>query len=153
MIVYRICQTQFADDIGGFGAKLYGGRWNSPGVLALYTSVYRSLSALEMAVHLNPALLGKNYQLLEILAPGFIFTDLRKEMPINWNEYPMNRNTQKMGDTLLNNPNIAGFIVPSALLHEEYNVILNPTFGKFNQVKIKNKRDFFLDGRLQSGNK
>jgi|GEM_PF-4679954 len=53
MIVYRIAQTKYAQDITGSGAKKYGGRWNRPGVAALYTSQQRSLCMLELLVHFN----------------------------------------------------------------------------------------------------
>ena len=51
MTVFRICNPQFSEDISGTGAKLYGGRWNSKGVAALYASEHISLSVLEMLVH------------------------------------------------------------------------------------------------------
>ncbi|MBI5171468.1 MAG: RES domain-containing protein [Candidatus Melainabacteria bacterium] len=37
----------------GEGARLFGGRWNSPGLPAIYTSSHLSLAALELLVHLN----------------------------------------------------------------------------------------------------
>ena len=54
MLVYRICNTLYANDINGIGAKLYGGRWNNAGNAVVYTSSSRALAALEVLVHLPP---------------------------------------------------------------------------------------------------
>ena len=38
----------------GEGARIYGGRWNSPGTAIVYVSQHESLAALELFVHLTP---------------------------------------------------------------------------------------------------
>ena len=53
MIVYRISNSTYKDDISGTGAKLLGSRWNSRDIPVLYTSQYISLSVLEMLVNTN----------------------------------------------------------------------------------------------------
>ena len=53
MIVFRICNTVYSNDISGNGAKMYGGRWNNKGVPVLYTSSTRALAALEILVHIS----------------------------------------------------------------------------------------------------
>ncbi|MBK7637232.1 MAG: RES family NAD+ phosphorylase [Saprospiraceae bacterium] len=55
MEVYRICRSKYSNDLSGEGAKLYGGRWNRPGIAALYTSESRALALLELIVHFNSA--------------------------------------------------------------------------------------------------
>ena len=51
MIVYRITNSLYSNDITGTGAKLMGGRWNSKGVPLLYVSEHISLAVLEMLVN------------------------------------------------------------------------------------------------------
>ena len=51
MIVYRISNPAYSDDISGTGAKLNGARWNSKGIPMLYTSAHISLAVLEMLVN------------------------------------------------------------------------------------------------------
>ena len=53
MIVYRISNTVYSDDISGTGAKLNGARWNSVGMPMLYTTQHISLAVLEMLVNTN----------------------------------------------------------------------------------------------------
>lgn len=49
-VVYRLAQEKYASDLFGTGARLYGGRWNSPGLGVLYTAGSRALAAMELAV-------------------------------------------------------------------------------------------------------
>jgi RES domain-containing protein len=54
MLVYRIAKTEDrAQDISGFGAFKFGGRWNSRGAYMLYTSMNSSLAYLENPVHFS----------------------------------------------------------------------------------------------------
>ena len=51
---WRIVKTRYsADAFSGEGARLYGGRWNSPGVAMVYTAGSKSLATLEVLVHLD----------------------------------------------------------------------------------------------------
>ena len=54
--VWRLVRAEFADQLDGEGARLFGGRWNSRGRNALYTSSHLSLSVLEVYVHIPPEL-------------------------------------------------------------------------------------------------
>ena len=52
--LYRLIKTTRAPEaFNGEGARLYGGRWNSPGLRAVYTSGSRALALLETLVHLD----------------------------------------------------------------------------------------------------
>ena len=69
MIVYRICKSEFQDDISGNGAKLYGSRWNFAGIPLLYTAEHISLAALEMLVHINFTEIPRSFHLMSIKLP------------------------------------------------------------------------------------
>ena len=43
-----------ADAFTGEGARLYGGRWNSPGKAVIYTSEHQATAVLEILVHVRP---------------------------------------------------------------------------------------------------
>ena len=49
--VYRFVPKQFIDDLSGKCAMLYGVRWNSIGLLAVYTSYTISLALVELFIH------------------------------------------------------------------------------------------------------
>ena len=51
---WRIIKSRFAAEaFSGEGARLYGGRWNSPGTAMVYTAGSVSLATLELLVHLD----------------------------------------------------------------------------------------------------
>ncbi len=150
MIVYRIAKSDFIDDLSGNGARLYGGRWNSKGTAALYTSVFRSLSAVEMAVHINGILNQFTFELLTLDTQKIPLVNLSKKLPVGWNQNPVAFQSQHLGDRYLNDPNCGGIIVPSVLIEEEMNVILNPAYVQYQQLKITGKCKFAFDGRLIS---
>ena len=55
MQVWRICSRRRSRTaLQGEGSRLYGGRWNPPGVSVVYTSGSLALAALEMFVNLDP---------------------------------------------------------------------------------------------------
>ena len=60
MIVYRLTSGDHIKDLSGTGAKLYGGRWNSAGLHAIYSTENISLAILEVLVHVKTARFAKN---------------------------------------------------------------------------------------------
>src|SRR5690606_8541762 len=67
MIAWRISRAPFAD-LSGTGARLYGGRWNSPGRALIYAAETAALAVLEVRVHLDltPDLMPDDYVLTAI---------------------------------------------------------------------------------------
>ncbi|MCA9448346.1 MAG: RES family NAD+ phosphorylase, partial [Candidatus Omnitrophica bacterium] len=53
MEVFRVAREAYKTDLSGTGARINGGRWNSPGKAVLYTSENRSLAILETLVHIT----------------------------------------------------------------------------------------------------
>ena len=88
MTGYRICNSNYEDDISGYGAKRYGGRWNSPGLPMLYLGQHVSLCALELLVHLRQNDKSTPFSLLYIHIPDKVpilslhVTKLKK----NWDQ-------------------------------------------------------------------
>jgi RES domain-containing protein len=90
MIVYRLTSGEFINDLSGKGAKLYGGRWNSYGLPALYTAEYISLAVLEILVHTKNLRTPLNYYLITLEIPEnvpLVSIDFKK-MKRNWKDDP-----------------------------------------------------------------
>ena len=69
-LFYRIVQEHWAATaLDGEGARLYGGRWNSPGVAAVYLAESRALAALEILVHAPREALRLNWIMIELEVP------------------------------------------------------------------------------------
>jgi len=151
MEVYRITQQAFAEDLTGNGARLFGGRWNSEGIFALYTSSSRSLALLETLAHTPAKFLDiKEYQLITIFVPDNIHTEkiALKDLPDGWDAPDTRPFTKKIGDSFLNEKKSLLVEVPSVMMPEEINYVLNPMHEAMKQVKIVDRRRIFFDKRV-----
>lgn len=152
MELYRIAQEQYAEDLSGNGARLFGGRWNSEGQFALYTSSTRSLALLETLAHTPAKLLqAKTYLLITLMVPDTTAIQALdpKKLPDGWDDVEISPFTQKTGDQFLIAQKKLALVVPSVLIPEEMNYVLNPLHTDFRKVKIINKRRIQFDNRVQ----
>ncbi len=148
MIVYRLTSGEYTHDLSGTGAKLYGGRWNSPGLPALYTTEHISLAVLEILVHIKAYRRPLNYHLitLEIPDPVNTVTIDQQKLKKNWkDDIPYN---QFIGDGFLNSSQSLVLKTPSAIIEEEHNFMINPLHPDAAKLKIKASKIFIFDKRL-----
>ena len=146
--VYRFTPIQFIDDLSGRGAMLFGGRWNSIGLPAVYTSLTISLALVEMFVHKDTFQDIKANHLMEITINEPITSIIQnKKLKVNWQmDAPY---SQLMGNDFLTHCNTIVLQVPSAIIEEENNIVLNPLHKDFlKKVRIKKVRQFNFDNRL-----
>jgi len=151
MIVYRIANSKYSADLSGGGAEKAGGRWNSKGFPVLYTSQSRALAAMELAVHIPFGLLPANYKIISLYIPESfsIFEIDQSSLPENWKQYPFSAATQKIGNEWLQSSAHPVCRVPSVIIEDEFNFLINPLHSAFYQVKILDSRAFEFDLRLQ----
>jgi RES domain-containing protein len=148
MTVYRITNEAYKNDISGNGAALFGSRWNSKGIRLLYTSQSISLGILESLVHLKTKVIPPAQYLLHIELPDEkeIAEISYKKVKKGWHkelEY-----TQWIGDQFIQNKQNLFLKVPSAIVPQESNVLLNPLHFEFKKVKIISFELLELDKRL-----
>jgi RES domain-containing protein len=151
MELYRITQGKFADDLSGNGSRLFGGRWNSEGVFALYTSSSRSMALLETLAHTPAKMLdANNYQLITLSVPdGLDVGEIRlSSITDGWDDPDTPLFTKRIGDRFLNEKKTLILAVPCVLVPEELNYILNPMHKDFRKVKIVHKRRIYFDKRI-----
>lgn len=148
MIVYRISNAVYSDDLSGTGSKLLGSRWNSKGIPVLYTSQHISLAVLEMLVNTNfkdyAIALDLVYIRIPDLQPGKAIEP--GSLKYNWKDdvdY-----TRFIGDEFIKQKQSLILKVPSAVIQEEYNYLANPLHADFKKIKIIKTRSFRPDGRL-----
>jgi len=149
MILYRIVRCVYADDMSGTGARLYGGRWNSEGKPMVYMASSRSLAVLEALVHFSPTNLPDDYCMAVIETPDSIGEVDINLLPPNCQEYPEQNILKQMGNTFLQQSKHLLLKVPSALVNEEYNYLMNPLHKQAPSVKILSKQPFSFDERLK----
>ncbi|MGV6851031.1 MAG: RES family NAD+ phosphorylase [bacterium] len=148
---YRLVKSKRANHaFDGEGARLYGGRWNSPGQSCVYLASSASLAILEIMVHLDDYTLLKHYHLYEIV---FNNNHLLKfdtaELPANWRNDPAPYILKTMGDNWLNQHASLGLIIPSAILPIENNILINPNHIQMSTIEHSIKQlEFNPDSRL-----
>jgi len=149
MIVYRICGALYADDLSGTGSKMYGGRWNNKGIPLLYTSSTRALAALEVLVHIPSNIKLKDFSLISISIPDDNFQEINyKTIKNEIEQNGLNSNFKSIGDDWFKKNSSLILKVPSIIIKEEFNFLLNTLHKDFNKVKIIDKQSFSFDSRL-----
>lgn len=146
--LYRITRCIHANDLSGAGARLYGGRWNSIGKAMIYTASSRALATLEALVHLPTAIIPDNFCLVTIEVPEDVFEADIRIFPPNWNVFPEPEILRRTGDYFLKQGEHLLMKVPSAIVKEEYNYLINPQHPKANKIKITHTGPFTFDERL-----
>ncbi|KGM33269.1 RES family NAD+ phosphorylase [Inquilinus limosus] len=141
-----------ADDLTGAGAKATGGRWNSPGVPAVYTSQTRALACLETVVHLNASGLPLNRYLVRVEIPDTVWAAARQEtaatLPVGWDAEPAGRASIAFGTAWIRSGSSALLIVPSVIVPEELNVLINPLHPDSARISAAKVRKWIYDPRL-----
>ena len=150
MNIYRITKTQYVNDLSGEGARLFGGRWNKAGDGMIYFSQNLSLCLLEIIVHVDYAALPLDYSFLEVEIPDSSIKNIQSIDFIEpkWSTEAAVNKLQMLGSSWLKKKESLAMRVPSAVMHQENNILVNPShkdFGKLKIIKI-GKMDF--DPRL-----
>lgn len=142
-----------ADDLSGAGAETTGGRWNPPGQPVVYASMSRALACLETVVHLNASGLPLNRYLVELSIPDALWKAARREtpdsLPVGWDAEPASATSERLGGDWLAGGASALLLVPSVVVPEEWNILLNPRHAGAAGVKARKVRKWLYDPRLR----
>ena len=150
MLVYRIGKTKHAGDLSGEGAKINGGRWNHKNIPCIYTSESRALSLLEYTVNVNIENIPRALSVTTIEIPDKeILIINEKQLPGNWLSVPIPSSTQDFGTQLLKISSNKIIKIPSSVIAEEFNYILNPIYSS-NFFKIVEIKDLIYDVRIKT---
>lgn len=139
MLVWRLARAPFAD-LSGEGARAYGGRWNSPGRPMLYTADSAALAVLEVRVHLDlpPELVPDDYVLVAV--------DLG-DPPVE-TVASLPDDVRGFGDDWLREQRSPVLRVPSLIVPENCNLLLNPVHPLVTTARVVRTREFAFDRRL-----
>jgi len=150
MRVFRISKTEFIRDLSGAGARLYGGRWNEKGVAVIYTAESRSLATVEYLAHMPLAIRPKGLSIATLEIPDTVSQTsvLLESLPEHWQSYPAPPELAEIGAAWVRSSASLLLRVPSAVVPEEYNVLINPLHPEMKYVKIQAVDDYEFDRRL-----
>jgi RES domain-containing protein len=142
-----------ADDMTGKGAASKGGRWNAVGEHVAYASTSISLAAWETRAHLGKTGMALPYKryLVRIVVPDDVWTgrtQLRRPLPIGWDAIPEGMVSRELGSNWLAARGSALLVVPSVVIEEEDNVIVNPAHTDAATLTATKIRRFLYDHRV-----
>ncbi|MGE4536929.1 MAG: RES family NAD+ phosphorylase [Desulfovibrio sp.] len=151
MIGWRVFQTQHATTaLSGDGAQKYGGRWNTKGKPLIYSAATLSLAALEILVHVQ------DYTLLDAapcscirleFAPTLVTEVTLQVLPADWQalEHP---ECKRIGDAWIGQGQTPVLAVPSVVIPQETNYLINPNHPDFASIFASSPLPFPFDARL-----
>ena len=147
MILWRISNHRTLDGSGGMKASA---RWHPRGRPIVYLAETSTGALTEALVHLelDPNHLPRHYKLLKAEAPDDIpiRSVIRRDLPENWVKDEVA--TRTIGDEWLASMASALLRVPSAIVPESFNVLLNPLHREAARVVVVDYRQWPWDQRL-----
>lgn len=142
-----------ADDLSGAGAAAYGGRWNSKGKFVVYGAASIALATLETLAHLGDDIAARDRFLIQIAVPPMVWkrrTEIRNDsLQPGWQDEPPGAVSIEIGDAWIDNRTSALLVVPSVIIHEECNVLINPAHPDARRISASIVRPFIYDPRLR----
>lgn len=147
---WRIVKARHAATaFDGEGARLHGGRWNSPGRPAVYASESRAMATLELLAGLGTDRVLSAYVLIGLRFDSSLLTSLDgSALPVGWDARPPAAASRMVGDAWLLQQSSVALRVPSVVVPAEHNYLLNPRHPDFGEVEIDAPVPVSLDPRL-----
>ena len=146
MRLWQLTKPEHVLGLDGEGARLQGGRWNSPGLPAVYCASSLALAALEVLVNLPDRQRRKGQ------APPHAAVEM--ELPdecCRLSGFPgamPEHRTRPLGDAWLGSLECLALSVPSNVVPLEANVVLNPRHPEMGRVTVLRVEPFAFDERL-----
>jgi RES domain-containing protein len=141
-----------AEDMKGVGAKTTGGRWNRKGMALVYTASTRALACLETVVHLSAGGLPLNRYLVRIEIPDEVWarrqTLTENTTPLGWDALPAGKISLDIGDQWLSDEESCVLEVPSIVVPEELNILINPIHPDAVLIVASKVRKWMYDERI-----
>jgi RES domain-containing protein len=148
--LWRITTRKWALDTLCEGSRLYGGRWNPIGSPVMYAGTTIDICALEKFVHLagaaHPPLVLVSIDVPD--DPSLAYRPPMAALPADWADLPAPASTQAFGRTWCESAGSLALFVPSTIIPESTNVVLNPRHPAYLDIKLEIVRQFSFDARM-----
>lgn len=147
MLVFRITTKRWA---GFLTASGYPARWNSKGTRIIYTASTRALACLENLVHRSGEGLNQQFRITEIHIPDHLSIEQvdHKDLPDGWHQMESYHYCQNIGDKWVKDTESLLLEVPSSIIRDESNILINPYHPEFSTIEVKIITPFSFDERL-----
>jgi RES domain-containing protein len=149
MRTWRIAIEQAALDRSCEGAKKSGGHWHNEGTAALYTAMTVELAVLEKFVHtegIDPTLVLVAIDVPD--DPGLGVDIGFESLPQGWDDLEDAGSAAAFGTNFLKDCGYLYMRVPSVIVREGVNLVINPEHPAYDRVKMSVVRSFSFDPRM-----
>ena len=146
MRFYRIADSRHSPE-SGEGARLHGGRWNSPGRAVIYACETKTGAMLEKLVHTNGRM-PKHMVCVTYEGPDSLKSASVEPADLpGWDAADMHA-SRAAGDAWLASAKTPVLRVPSVVFDVERNVLINPAHPEFGRIKVVSTLPVRWDERL-----
>lgn len=156
LTVFRLGKHVYRDQLfSGQGGLYASGRWTPRGQPVVYTSASISLAVLEYTVNYR----RRGWVPATVLGRAVIPANVRVEslsidqLPTNWFAASAPSQLQILGGEWLQRGETAVLKVPSAIVTEEWNYLINPLHTDFRKLRISTPKPFNFDQRVARSRK
>jgi RES domain-containing protein len=148
MFVYRITLSVYADALKASGRAA---RWNPNKTEMIYTAANRSLACLENVVHRGKLGLTEVFSIMTIEVNDQIEKEKisLKDLPKDWKEFYQMPYIQSLGEKWIAENKTAVLEVPSSIIEEEANYLINPLHPDFKFIELIKTNPFTFDQRIK----
>ena len=147
MRAFRLTRARYAA-FSGRGSLLASARWHWAGSPMIYSADSRALAVLETLVHTRKDQIPSDYVLYELDVEGTAVEEVRAErLPVDW-KAPEPSQARDFGSEWMQSRRSIALLVPSVVIPEEHNLLINPEHPGFAQLRIHGPRRFDFDQRL-----
>jgi RES domain-containing protein len=148
-ILWRIARRAYALDKLGVGAREAGGRWNTVGTAVIYAGCTVGIAALEKFVHLA-GVVPADLVLVRVVLPEGTSSETPRaaDLPPGWDALYPSRPSMEFGTQWAQAKRSLVLYVPSAIVPEESNAVINPAHAEFASVRMEIEREFHYDSRM-----
>ena len=149
MRVWRISRREYGA-FDGEGGRIASARWHRRGLPIVYTAGNLSLAALEFFVHIPSGMNLKRLVAVAADIPDSVGTEeiALSALPPRWQSDPNPESLRNLGMEWLRAARTAVLSVPSAVILQERNYLLNPAHADFSQIRIQPQEAFEFDYRM-----
>jgi RES domain-containing protein len=155
MQVFRICKREHGKTgeqaMSGEGGLHGSARWHTRGHRIVYTATSTPLATLEIAVNLKQLKVIPDYVALEVDVPDdSIITLTASVLPAGWDALDCEPVVSRaIGNRWLEGEVSLALQIPSVVIPDQYNVLINPRHPDFDQVTFTDPMPFPFDPRIK----
>ena len=147
--LWRLYRTRHGPGLDGTGGLFAEGRWHALGERVVYFGGSAAIVVLERLAHTDPDLLPNDLRLARFeFSEPVLETEVEEfaTLPANWSRDA--DATRHIGGQWRQRGSACLLAVPSAILPEERNFVLNPEHPEAKRLRLVRERRFAFDPRL-----